>query len=158
MPINSWNTKTNVVELSYFWMSRFVDHLPFDNHQSCSSYSRNQLNKVGARLSKLMKQLYNWKRMFIKLSLNCTHLLANTSMLHSTSFPFWLILFRFSVIHTLLIIWKPNSLMNKWNQSRNIPIILPTWNVLVQVSANTSSTKIFRINIFQFHCEEKNEQ
>jgi ferritin len=49
----------------------------------CSSFSkfRHQYNKVGVRLSKLTKQPYNWKKMFIKPCLNCMHLLPSISMI-----------------------------------------------------------------------------
>jgi hypothetical protein len=42
-------------------------------------FSRNQLNKVGVHHLKHMKQLYNWKKMFIKHYSNYMLLLVNIS-------------------------------------------------------------------------------
>jgi hypothetical protein len=51
----------------------------FFEYEMMMIISRNQLNKVGVHHLKPMKQLYNWKKMFIKHYLNFMHLLVNTS-------------------------------------------------------------------------------
>ena len=78
MPINSWNTKINVVVQSFFLISKFVDWRRENQWIFLFYESRNQHNKAGVRLSKLMKQLYNWKRMSTKHCLNYMHRLRNT--------------------------------------------------------------------------------
>jgi ferritin len=58
---------------------------------------RNQLNKVGVHHLKPMKQLYNWKKMFIKHYLNFMHLLVNISKIIDYLNSFYL--FKFSDPH-----------------------------------------------------------
>ena len=118
---------------------------------------RNRNSKVGVRLSRLTKRHYNWKKMFIKHCLNYMLLLPSISMIFdSLSFIYHRYFSHFSDPHLsdyieaefldeqvikyfnlkLFIL-----LFFRLNQSRNMVIILPIWNVLVQVLANIFSIK-----------------
>lgn len=157
MPTNLWNIKTNVVVQLYFWISRSIDVfscLSCFYESFCLPTCRNQLNKVGLQLLKLMKLHYNWKRMFTKHCSNCTHMLADTSKIITEII---LCLYRFLsvAIHTFPIILKKNFSMNRLNRLKNIRITLPTYVVLVLVLANISLiVKNFKIKFFQAYSEK----